>query len=191
MQKYSKCLLAGLCVIALVGFFLPAIQVEMSFLGSARTSNFSLATVFEDSDSPFEGMDFAQSDLADRFGDNDMMADVGSRVALSVAFYLITFVLVLCVLAFTGLGRLPRLTAAVIVCGAVLFFVAGRVILTVPGILLEGLENRMGFLALFIDFSEMLTISLGAGYRLTMIVLGGVALVKGLVLLHTARVKSK
>ena len=173
-----KIIIVTLCVIALIGFFIPAIYVELSFLGNTRTSGFSLATVFEDNESQFGGMDFAQSDLADRFVDDDIMADVTSRITLSVALYFITLALTLCVLVLSLLGRMPKVTAVLLACAVTLYIVAGRTILTVPAILLEGIQNALGFFALFINISEMIAITLGTGYWLTLIVLAIATLTK-------------
>jgi len=173
-----KIIFVTLCVVALIGFFLPAIYVELSFLGNTRTSSFSLATVFEDSESWFGGMDFAQSDLADRFVDDDIMANVDNRITVSVALYFITLVLTLCVLTLSLLGRLPKVTTVLLACATTLYIVAARTILTIPAILLEGIQNALGFFALFINISEMIAITLGIGYWLTLAMLASATIIK-------------
>jgi len=76
-----------LCAVAAFGYSRPAINVNLSFLGTTRTTSFSLATIFEDSESPLDNLNVGQSDLSEMMGDDSIMEDVMGRGNLSLCSF--------------------------------------------------------------------------------------------------------
>ena len=165
-----------LCFIAFFGFSQPAIRISMSFLGTTRTVNLSLTTVFEDFETPLNSLSMEQSDLADMVVGGDILAGVMGRVVVSVAAYLITLVLILAIYIFTVMGKLNKTKMVILALAPALIILSGLVILTVPGIVTSTLAGRIGLLALFIDIGELLSISLGFGYWIILFALIGMLL---------------
>ena len=166
-----------LCFVAFFGFSRPAIRVSMSFLGTTRTVSLSLATVFEGFENPLNKLNSGQSDLSDMVGGDDIIGNVMGRVILSVALYFITSVLVLLIYIVTVMGKLNKTKMVVLALAFSLMILAGFVILTVPGIIANTLADRMGFLALFIEVTELLNIGLGFGYWIILSALAGMLLI--------------
>jgi len=162
-------------MVALAGFFMPAVTVRLAFLGTERSANFSLATPFENNDSPFGGEagGFAQSDLLDLVDIDifDMRDDIGGRMARAAGSYLATFLLLIAVLIFVLIGKLNKTSLLLHVLCIGLFIYSGRAMLSVPEILFERIENMLGFFAMFINIRGMLQISLGMGYWVTLVAL--------------------
>ena len=165
--KHLTTALVITCILAIIGFFIPTITLQLSFLGINRTINMSLATLFE-SESPFGEGGFAASDLADLFGEIDFMDEIRGVIIRSAIAYSIVLILIVIVLITTLIGKLKRVNMVILTLSILLFIYAGRSILTVPDILFDGLDALLGFLALFISFRDMLTLSLGNGYWITL-----------------------
>jgi len=155
-----------LCAVVAFGYSRPFININLSFLGTTRTTSLSLATVFEDSDSPLGNLNMGQSDLSDMAGGDSFMEDVAGRIILSVGAYLIAFVMLLAIFIITIVGKLKKVKIAMLALASSLIIVSGAVIMTVPGVITDTLANRLGFLALFIDVGELLSINLGIGFWL-------------------------
>ena len=104
----SKIITLALCAIALVGFFLPAVNVRMAFIGIERTSSFSLATPFDNTDSLFGDAGFAnQSDLSNLTGDN-LFQEIRGTMVLSIASYFVAFLLLVVTTICAMFGKLKR-----------------------------------------------------------------------------------
>jgi len=75
------------------------------------------------------------------------------------------------------MGKLNKTKMVVLALAFSLMILAGFVILTVPGIIANTLADRMGFLALFIEVTELLNIGLGFGYWIILSALAGMLLI--------------
>jgi len=179
----QRVILVVICIVALAGFFLPAATVRLSFLGVERTANFSLATPFENNDSPFGGRDggFHQSDLLDLVDLDifDMRDDIGGRMIRAVASYLAAFVLALAVAILLLLGKCKKASLLLHLLAIGLLIYAGRTITTVPDMLFERIEDLLGFFAMFLNIRGMLQVNLSMGYWVSLV---------GLAILLVARV---
>lgn len=162
-KNISRYIPIALCIVALAGFWLPAIRVELSFLGISRSTNLSIATFFESTDSPMETLNLGQTDISDILGENDMLQDAGARIALAVISYLLSLLATLALLIFTFLNKFVIIRIVLAAMAAVLLAVAARAILSVPDIIAETLTNILGFFAMFLNLSEMIQITLGSG----------------------------
>jgi len=167
-----------LCAAALLGYFKPVINIQISVLGISRESNISLTTVLRRSDSPLGYLEMGQSDLSGLFGDNDMMADIRGRIMVSAISFVMAFALLLIVIVFTVLGKFSFASIIMLSIAIILNIVAGYTFLTLPGILESSLSNLLGFLAIFLNVPEMIQISLGAGYWITMISVAGLLVMR-------------
>jgi len=164
----QKIVLSALCAICMAGFFLSAINVTLAFLGHSQTTSVGLRTLFERRD-PQEGVvNFEQSDIGNIFENNYMLQGVLFRVVFSATAYMLTLLLILAIFFLVLFGRLKRLQIALTLLAAVSLVVAGVVILTVPTTLAAAIADMLGFLALFLNVSEIFSLSLGVGYWLTL-----------------------
>jgi len=169
---------------------MPAVTVRLAFLGAERSANFSLATPFENNDSPFggDGGSFAQSDLLDLVDIDifDMRDDIGGMMARAAGLYLTTFLLLIAVLIFVLIDKLKKLSFLLHLLSIGLFIYSGRTMLSVPEIIFERIENLLGFFAMFINIRGMLQMSLGAGYWVTLVCITCAFLVRIVFLVHPA-----
>jgi hypothetical protein len=176
-----KIISIALCLAALAGFILPAVNIGIEFLGNSRSISLSIRTLFENSGSRFGGSDLSQADLFNLSDSNmfeNLLADVRTVLITSVGAYFMTLILLIIILIFIFTGKFNK--AIVIMSGVsvALLAYAGSTILSVTEILLSTLESSLGFLAMFINLSDLLKINLGIGYWLTMITLGCLLVLK-------------
>jgi len=152
----------ALCAVAVFGFFQPAVNVHLSFFGITRTFDFSLATIFEDS--PADTLNLNDSDLSDLLDETDILADIVRRVALSVISYVLAFVLLVIMTVFAVLNKFAFAKTVINAVALILLIVAGRAMLTVPGMVADALSDFLGFFARLINVYEILSMTLGWGY---------------------------
>jgi len=170
----KKLILIILCVIALAGFFLPAMRLNVSFFGLGTSTTFSLATFFNPPDNPFGAMDLPGlqqrdlRDLIDLSGDDNPFADVGARLVASIGAYFVTFILLVIALVFALMDKLRRASIALLSIAFVLFAYAGYAITTIPALMQEAFENFLGFFARLLDLSNIISITLGIGFWITL-----------------------
>jgi hypothetical protein len=88
--------------------------------------------------------------------------------------------LLIVLLVFTLLGRLKKTRVTLSAVSLVSLIYAGYTISTITEPLHEALINTLGFLVLFMDISNMITINLGIGYWLTLTAAGLLLLAKTL-----------
>ena len=169
MTKIFKYVVIVLCIITIVGFFLPFVNLQLSFFGNYRQMNLSLATIFQNNspNSPLGG-GFGGSDLGE-FLDDLEINNITNRVVLVVIFYIISLTLVLCVLVVTIFNKLKRLRILFVAIMICLFFSAGHIASGIPEMIFTELEAMLGFFALFINFRGMLSLSMGTGYWVSLI----------------------
>jgi hypothetical protein len=173
----TRIILTAVCLIALTGYFLPAISVEVSFMGRSTSNTFSLTSFFNRPDNQLSGLDLPQTDL---FGSDEtsLFAGAGARLMTSIASYLAALVLLIALTVCTALGKLRKTSIALSAVSIGLLAYAGHAISTVTGPIIEALSETLGFLAIFIDLSNLITISPGAGYWLTLTALGAVFILR-------------
>ena len=180
--KAERVICIVLCVIALIGFWLPAINVDVHFWGSSRNITFSMASFFDEPDNPFGDLDTSESTQMDLL---DMLSDVfdgiSTKITISVIAYLITLLLLIVLLFFIIAGKMKKTMRALSIVSLVLLGYAGFTMSSVREPLITGiqstLENELGFWAIFIDISNILTLSFGHGYWLSLAAIGAMALV--------------
>ena len=172
--KIEQIIITALCLITLIGFFLPAINISIDFMGRETSISLSMRSLFERSESRFGGADLSQADLFNLGGDNmfsDIIADVSGIIVRSVGAYIITLILLIVILVLTLFNKIPKITMGMSAVSLGLFIYAGNTVLTAKEALVVGLESSLGFLAMFLNISEMIFITLGNGYRMTLIML--------------------
>jgi hypothetical protein len=158
---------------------LPAININIEFLGNSRDMSLSVKTLFENSNSRFGGSDFSQADMFNLSGSNmfeNLISDVRGKLITSVGAYFVTLLLLIISLVFIIIGKFKIAVMSITAIGIALLAYAGNTILSVTEIIISSLEGSLGILALFINLSNMLQITLGGGYWLTIITLGGLLL---------------
>ena len=176
----SRIICIALCVAALAGFFLPAVNIDINFLGWSANVSLSASSVFHKPDS-LGGSDLPRADLIGLFGENiftEIFSDAETAVITSAAAYFAVFLLLIINLVFMLSGRFKKITNIILVSSFALFVYAGAAVTSAAEALLAGVESALGFLALFLNLHDMLTISLGIGYRLTTAALGCVLAVR-------------
>lgn len=184
----NKIICIVLCATALIGFLLPAINISIEFFGNSRNTSLSVSSFFNRSESPFGDSDLSQADLFNLSGENmfsDVLADVGTKVATSVGAYFLTLLLLIIFFIFTFLGKLRKSANVMLAVSFALMAYAGTTIISVPETLLTSIESSLGFLARFINISEMFNLTLGNGYWLTIIMIGCTLLVKVILYIYS------
>ena len=175
----------GLCALVLVGFFQPALRLQVSILMLERQVDFSLARFFM----PQTGLgwylwDARELDFFTFVSDSDVISDVGWRVGISVGAY---FFALACVLAVIFLWKKWRRGCLVLEGAALgLMAVAGPLMMSVPPlaneVLAEAVRSNvlLALMALFVDISTIIQLELGWGYWLILLGLGALFVTDGI-----------
>jgi len=176
-----------LCLIALIGFILPSIIIDVDMMGNSRSMSLSMQSFINRPENPFGGsaLNASSSGIASRFGDmdlfdfsSDMFGEIRPKMITSVGAYFISLILLIVVLIFTIINKLKKISIFLSAASFALLVYAGNTILTIPGPLMDGLmtniENSLGFLAMFINIADLINFNvvLGNGYWLTLITIG-------------------
>jgi hypothetical protein len=167
----QRVILTVICLIALTGFFLPAVNVEISFMGRTTSSSFSAASFFNRPDNRLSGLGLPQTELFD-LDDASLFANAGTRLIVSAASYLTALGLLTAVTVCAALGVLMKTGIVLSAVSTGLMVYAGYTIMTVAEPIIEALNETFGFLSRIMDFSNLITITPGAGYLLTLSALG-------------------
>jgi hypothetical protein len=182
MKEISSRVCIALCVIALIGFLLPAINISIDFFGISRTVTLSMASFFDRPDNPFGDLDISNLSQINIFDmSDDMFEEVSAKIVTAVGAYFITSILLIVLLICMIAGKLKKAGIILSAASLVLFIYAGYTITTVVESLLarlqSSIEAALGFFAMVIDISYILTLSLGNGFWLTLTAIGGIVLV--------------
>jgi succinate-acetate transporter protein len=172
----------------LIGFVLPAINLNIDFLGNSHSMNFSVSTLFSRPESRFGGSELSQADLFNLSDNNmfqDMFAEISPKLITSVGAYFVTLILLIVITVFTFINKFTKSTNIMITLSFVLFAYAGYTILSLMETLYNGLESSLGFLALFLNISDLLKINLGHGYWITLVAIGSILLIKIFIYIHS------
>jgi hypothetical protein len=190
LKKYrvniKKIILIVLCLIGIIGFLLPAINLNIEFFGNSITTSLSLGTLFENTESRFGGSDLFQADMFDFSGENifsNIFTDVRGKVIRSVGSYFVTLIILIVTFIFVVINKFKKTSIVMLAVSLILFVYAGRTILSVVEILLLEIQSMLGFIAVLIDISEMITVTLGNGYWLTIVTIISLIITQ-IILLH-------
>lgn len=181
--KYSKikAICIALCFMALVGFFLPAINLRMNFLDNQKSISFSTLSLLDKPESIFDGANLSQEDMFSISSESmfsDLFMEIRPKLIISIGAYFIALILLIVIIASMFVGKLKKPINVMLVLSLALLVYAGCTILSVTEALFHRLENSLGFLASFINLSDLVKINLGSGYWLTLIMLGCMLLTK-------------
>jgi hypothetical protein len=148
-------------ITALLGCAQPAVNVHLSFFGIDRTLDFGIRTVFE------EGGDLdwlRDSSLYEILSENEAVKNVNNRIITSVVLYFAALIFFITAAVYSFYGRLWQFKLVLPAAALSLYFISGRVILTVPEAVSDAVTDILGFFAGLIDIEKILTIELGTGY---------------------------
>ena len=171
----------ALCIVALAGFFLPVINVHLSFLEEEHTSGISLITALDRSESLLDRLDLSgQFDMdeteflqtLDEIHFVDIMEDAVRAVTFSASSYIVVLILLFAVFVLAFMGKFALLKIVMLAISLVLLIIAGAVIVTVPelavDILHDIMEETVEIFAAFMDISEIIQVKIGVGYWITL-----------------------
>ena len=184
LSKYGLFFIT-LCVIALIGYTQPAVNVHLSFLEMTYSSSFGLATAFEESENPLDMLGMDESDLSEILAEVDMMEHfeyVRGRIVFTAVSYVLVLVVLLVIIGFTFWGKFKIAKFAMLAISFALYITVGGIILTVPEIILDILEGAvediLGPFAALVDVSGLIYAEPGTGYWITVFALAGMLLME-------------
>lgn len=181
LKNVEKLTLTALCLVAIFAFFIPAMHVEINFLGASTTSAFSMASFIDQPENPLGAIDLPelqQRDVFDLSDGSSPFALVARRVAAAVGAYIGAALLLVAALICTVLNRLNKASAVLLIIACGLLAYGGNAMLAVPGLMQDALLDLLGFLAMFIDLSNLIGISLGGGFWLGIIAMAAAVAAK-------------
>jgi hypothetical protein len=174
LKKYinniEKTILTVLCLIGIIGFLFPAFNLNLEIFNNSTTISLSLGTLFENTESRFGGSDFLQADMFNFSGDNilsDVFANFGEKLIRSVGSYFVTLIILIITLIFAIINKFKKTSIVMLAISLIMFVYAGSTILSVVETLVVEIQSMLGFIAMLIDISEIITVTLGNGYWLT------------------------
>ena len=178
----KRLIFVAICIVTLAGFFLPVVNLQLAFLGTGRSIGFGLTTPFQRSGSSGLGGEggVGASDMFNMIDINmfSMSDSIGRRIISGSAFYFTTFLLFFAVTIFTALGKFKKATIILHLLSIGLLVASGLIFMSIPNVLFERIRSALGFMAVLINVRNMLNISLGTGYWLSMAGLVVLLLVK-------------
>jgi len=175
----EKIIITILCVIALMGFLFPAINIDVNFLITSRNVSFSMRTIFNRPDNPFGGADMSRlSEINILDVSGGIFDEVRTKLVTAISAYLITLIALIALLICTLVDKLKKTSAVISTVSFALFIYAGYAISTVTEPLIGAIENTLGLVTLFIDISSLISLSLGNGFWLTLIAIGVILAIK-------------
>lgn len=179
-------LLPVLCFIGLLGYILPFISVNINILKYSYSKDVNLFNLFsffnrsgQAGDKQFGGLG---SSLADVLGlrDNDMLTGIAVKFILSVGSYVATLLLLIIVFVCLLTGALKKASTIMLAVSFVLYIYSGYTISKLPAELFDNIESKLGFLGSLLHLSDMVKISLGTGYWVTVIAIGCTLVIKAM-----------
>jgi len=159
---------ATLIVVAILGFFLPAVIIKIDMLGISEGISFRNAFSFLGETISQPDIPDSQTRLLELIGDNDAFAEVKGTFLMSVGAYFLVGTVLLISLAFILLRKWKKRTLAISVIMLALFSYAGYTMLSLSKVLYTATEESLGSLAALINISELLKVNLGIGYYITL-----------------------
>jgi cation transport ATPase len=166
-----------LCLIALVGYILPLININMNNISGESTSkDISLLSVFQDPSSILENESILSSD---RFaGMADVLSNTTRQIKTIMALFAVSLFITIIVLVFIIINKFKAITA--IILSGVLFLpiYIGTAISSLSRQFIQSLEQGLGFLASLITLSDFISIKIGVGYFVTIGAIGFLTLLQ-------------
>lgn len=176
--------------IALIGFALPAINVNISLLGISKNINaFNMVSFFSESDTQFGGLDLTKTDISALTDGNNILGNTGIKLIISVVAYFAVMILLIIIIICTFAGKLKKTSNVLLGVSFILYIYVGHTISTLTENLFSGIENALGFFASFIDISKLVQVNLKSGYLITLGAIGCLMLIK--VVMYIIDVKKK
>jgi len=180
-EKVFRCVLLALCLIALIGYFMPMMSMEINVFDrvgqSVDISLRNIRTLGGDSDSPLGRVDSPDSVLSGFIGGNEDMPEVATSLRNAMVLYLLTLILLVILGVLIAINKLKKTSIVLLVISLAFYTYIGN---TVSGLgidIISSLEQRLGFFAFLFNLSEMINVTLGSGYWLTIITIGCMLLV--------------
>ena len=174
--KIFRFALVALCLIALLGYMMPMMSMEINVFDragqSVDISLRNLRTLGNDSDSPLGGVDSPDSVLSGFLGDDEDMPEVANNMRNTMVLYIVTLVLLVALLVLFAINKLKKTSIALLTVSLAFYIYIGNTVSGLAVDIISSLEQRLGFFAFLFNLSEMINVSLGIGYWLTIITIG-------------------
>lgn len=167
-----------LCIIALIGFILPVVNINIGFLGySTDISVLNLTSLFN-SDSQFgtrlSGSESSSADMFDLSGRSEIFTDMGVKLILIIVSYSFTILLLIIILIFTLINKYRKVSNVMTTISFLLYAYVGYAISTLTETLFNSVEEKLGFSVSQFNMSDMIKINIGTGYWLTIFAIGSI-----------------
>ncbi|MCL2229552.1 MAG: hypothetical protein FWC01_00485 [Treponema sp.] len=180
----GKIVFLGFCLLALIGFFLPAFNAHFSIMETTHTSSFGMASLFDSSLKSANQNDLLGRfdagvinirELTEQFQVKDIFEDAIRPLVFGAASYFLSLFLLLAVIALFILDRFNLIRFVLNVLALALLIVSGAAFHAVPEIALDCLSCSFGETAKVIfenaNLHEILVLEYGAGFVLTIFAL--------------------
>jgi len=179
-----------LCVIGLIGYSQPAINVHVSFFDMTYSTSFGLTAAFGDTENPLDMLGLGESDISAIIAEVDMMEHFGyvrGRIVAAAVLYLLVIILLLVILGLSLFDKLKPVKAAILALSLALYIIVGSAVLSVPEIIIDiltgAVEDILGYFAALIDISNLIYAELGTGYWITLLALAGMLVMEAAIFL--------
>jgi para-nitrobenzyl esterase len=172
--QHCRLIIIVMCIIAIFAYFLPSINLGISFRGLSSNSALSLTTIFDSSNNPFSGLDMSGGeDELMPVDISEIMGTIIVRLVLPIIAYTATLIMLIITLIYTILNKFNLARTVMFCISIVIYFIAGLTITGTPQSLSDSMAGILGPFANFLNISQMFNITLGMGFWLTIITLGG------------------
>lgn len=162
-----------LCLIALAGYLMPLMSMNIDvFDRVSQSMDISIGNILSlrnEADSPFGGIDSADSVFSGLLGNNEGMTSITGNLMTSMGLYLATLALLIIILVFSILNKLKKTSIAILTVSLSFYVYIGFTVSNLASDIIGALEERLGFFAMLFDLSEMINVVLGNGYWITLI----------------------
>lgn len=161
----EKIILSSIVLIALAGFLLPAVIINIDLAGISQSiSLLNIISFFNKSGTQSGKLGMFQSGAENGGG---ILAGAGVKLMIFAGFYLLTVILLIitliCVLA--GKSRRPGIITAGL--SLILHICTGWSVVNLKDAIYGAVEKNYGFIASFINIYDKININFGVGYWIT------------------------
>jgi hypothetical protein len=181
-QRIIYAILLALCLTALAGYLMPLMSINIDvFDRVSQSMDISIGNILSirsDADSPFGGIDSSESVFSGMLGGGEGMSEITGKLMISIGLYLVAFILLLVVLVFSEINKLKKTSIAILALSLSFYVYIGFTVSNLAADIIGMLEQRLGFFAMLFNLSEMITVSLGNGYWITLAAICCMVLVK-------------
>ena len=165
-QKIFYTTVIVLCFSTLIGYLLPLMSIDINIFDRvSQKRDISIKNIFtlrNESESPLN-----MTDLSGFTSGNGIISNITEKIINIISLYLAALIMIIAIIVTTILNKLKKASIVILMLSLAFYINIGIMASKLASDITTALEQQLGFLAIFYNFSDMINIKLGKGYWLT------------------------